>query len=152
MDLKDIQCGKEYIFDPQNKYGQNELGFIKARVRYVPQDTFWNRLVKREVDVNLYAESRFAVTSGYTDNIYHVKPEDLEEMKEDANIIIRYPQDIPVFSHKDRNVFTKVAKVITSNPNIASQFDSDEIVRLLSLLTKIDFYCGLYDDEKDGVI
>lgn len=145
MELKDIQCGKEYIFDPQNHYRQNELGFVKAIVRSVPSNTFWNRFMRRGIQVNLYGDTKFESTSGYSDKLYEVQPEDLEEMK-DKNIIIRYPENAPVFSHKDKDVFAKIANMVVKDSEIATRFDSNEIVQMLALLSKISFYSDLHDD------
>ena len=148
MNQRDIQKSETYLFDPKNTMSQTEIGFTMAKALQTPTSNIISLIFRNKVPVNLFADNKIKALSGFTDKVYEINPEVLEPMNGE-NVIIRYPEDVPVFSNNDIMILTKMAKIVTSDKSVGDKFSVEEIVKLMALVEKVRFYGQMRNGDTD---
>ena len=71
--------------------------------------------------------------------VINVNSKDIYPYDPSSNVVIRYPENIPVFNAMDRNLIIKLVEMALSAKN-RNQFTNQELTSLISLTEKINFY------------
>lgn len=129
MKYKNIEIGKNYVFDPDNTMEQTELGVSIVQV-VDKKGLFTKAIVSKEVDPYTLQVRNYEIMS---------TPEAIaQEYTPNTVIITRFPADIPVFGKADVALFGKMAQHIITEKS--PQFTEPELIGMMSLLNKIEFY------------
>lgn len=132
MKYKDIKEGYTYLYDVPNVYHNTEDCIFKVLVIGKSSSLFSKNIIcKPYVGDSLMFSEQIGVINVNSKDIYPYDPL--------SNVVIRYPQNIPVFNAMDRNLIIKLVEMALSAKN-RNQFTNQELTSLISLTEKINFY------------
>ena len=132
MKYKDIKEGYTYLYDVPNVYHNTEDYIFKVLVIGKSLSLFSKNIIcKPYIGDSLMLSEQIGVINVNSKDIYPYDPL--------SNVVIRYPQNIPVFNAMDRNLIIKLVEMALSAKN-RNQFTNQELTSLISLTEKINFY------------
>lgn len=134
MKFKDVHEGETYLYDQPNKHCYTEDSIAKVFVVGKSASLFSKSIIKCKPYIGDTTD--FSNRMGIID----VSPNDLYPYDPSKNIIVRYPENIPVFNASDRDIIVKLVNIATSNPQVRDILGDKDFVNLLSLTNKVDFY------------
>lgn len=143
---KNIEVGKNYLFDPKNEAKQLESGVsvikvLEAHRRFLKK-IYTVCPVMDESESGVLINSSFVTTE-----------ERLEIMSNNPNdnVIIRYPVDIPTFSIEDVVLLANISmKIMELYKDGKYPMDDDMVIRMGALVNKIKFYAEI--SEKNAIV
>ena len=130
MKFSEVRIGEVYLFDPQNRMKQYESG-----VKFLQVWDKQRRLLSPSIITGRSIRSDMSIGTGEViTTADFLEPFDPSKEK----VIIRFPENAPTFNGSDIAICSKLANIAVSE--LKDKFSDPELVAVLSLLKKIEFY------------
>ena len=130
MKYKDVKIGEVYLFDPQNRMKQYESGVKFLQVWDKQRGFFSPSIIRgRSIRSDMTIGTGEVITTAD-----FIEPFDPSKER----LIIRFPENAPTFNGSDIAILSKLSNMAVNE--LKDQFSDPELVAVLSLLKKVEFY------------